>query len=123
MTNTAQQAYEAHVSAQKANWHTMTTEQQDASLRTERTLQLAAEDEAAANAAELQQQAQYEQNATRQAAIAEMISNGYSGTGSLDDFKKLFRSSVFGPTHEKKAIDAFNAGEDIVNIYLQTKNA
>lgn len=117
MTHTAQQAYDAHVAQQKANWSTMTTDQQDASLRTEKTLQLAAELEAINNDIEAQAQAQSERQAHNAVVVADMKTKGYSGNGTLEDFKKLFKPSVFGPTCEQKAIAAFNAGEDFIELY------
>ena len=123
MKDKAQIAYQNHLSQQKVNWSTMTTDQQDASLRLEKTLQLAADKEIAENEAEAQLKAQQDATAELSVIIAEMKTKGYSGTGSLEDYKKLFNHpEIFGANHENNAQAAFQTAigfQDFIVLYQQ----
>ena len=126
MKTTAQDAYTNHLAQQKANWSTMTTDQQDASLRLEKTLQLAADKEITDNEAESQAEAVQAANDQKASIISEMKAKGYSGEGTLADYKKLFNHpAVFGARWEMNAEAAFATAHDIhdfISLYQQYIN-
>ncbi len=126
MKTTAQDAYSNHLAQQKAIWSTMTIDQQDASLRTEKTLQLAADVEIADNASEAQAQSIQDAAIRQTDVISEMKAKGYSGDGTLADYKKLFNHpAVFGARWEMNAEAAFAAAhniDDFISLYQQYIN-
>ena len=123
MKTTAQVAYQNHLAQQKANWSTMTIEQQDASLRTEKTLQLASDVEIADNASEAQAQAIQDASIRQAEVITEIKAKGYSGNGTLADYKKLFNHpEIFGARWEMNAEAAYTTAHDIddfISLYQQ----
>lgn len=125
MKTTAQTTYQNHLATQKANWSTMTTEQQDASLRTEKTLQLAADVEIAENEAEANAKADQDALDQQVTIIADMKAKGYTGNGTLADYKKLYNHpAIFGSRWEINAQAAYDQAQsiqDFIDLYQQYK--
>ena len=123
MKKTAQQAYKTHQEQQKANWSTMTTDQQDASLRTEKTLEYAAIMEISDNTAEAEAIADQQALDEQAALIAEMQAKGYSGQGTLEDYQKLYNHpEIFGANWEANSEAIFNQStgiDEFINLWVQ----
>jgi hypothetical protein len=121
MTETAQNAFQAFQERQSSADYIWpdTVEAQDAEMREYTALKIASMKEARVNQDEIEANQAIHQAQWNADLKSEMISKGYSGNGTVEDFIRLFtRPSINSTDSEALAVSFFEGGDSFEQHYL-----